>query len=228
MVTRYHLIKTDQAGATRPTNREELQDVTRWLIEELGLPQEEVDTTGVVIRVPTFSQSVEAPEPDLLNSFFVEDLAHVRAEFAAKNFGRALSDYLMVSALPERRDIVRDSTLLRESVSPGRLPLARWPPEGRYPLVLMQCVIRPRRTPDPVMADTLGAKRRKQGDYSTDCPSWFKAEYSLRMDSGDRSSMRWAAWTSRSKIASATRPPPRYSCQSLTGSCAVTTVAPLP
>ena len=30
------------------------------------------------------------------------------------------------------------------------------------------------------MADTLGAKRRKQVGYFTDCPPWFKAEYSFR------------------------------------------------
>lgn len=48
------------------------------------------------------------------------------------------------------------------------------------------------------MADSLGAKRRKQVDYSTDCPAWLVAAYSLRMDSGERSSMRWALWTNRS------------------------------
>lgn len=52
------------------------------------------------------------------------------------------------------------------------------------------CVIRPRRTPDPVMADTIGAKRRKQVGYSTGCPPWFKAEYSSRIDFSERSSMR--------------------------------------
>jgi hypothetical protein len=39
------------------------------------------------------------------------------------------------------------------------------------------------------MADSPGAKRRKQVDYSTGCPSWLVAAYSLRMDSGDRNSM---------------------------------------
>lgn len=60
------------------------------------------------------------------------------------------------------------------------------------------------------MADTLGAKPRKQVRYSTECPPWFKEAYSLRMDSSERSSMRWAPWMNRSRIASATRPPLRY------------------
>lgn len=37
------------------------------------------------------------------------------------------------------------------------------------------CAFRRRRTAGPVMADNIGAKRRKQVDYSTDCPPRFKA-----------------------------------------------------
>ena len=43
------------------------------------------------------------------------------------------------------------------------------------------------------MADTIGAKRRKQVDYATGCPPWFKAEYSSRIDFSERKSIRWAA-----------------------------------
>jgi hypothetical protein len=48
------------------------------------------------------------------------------------------------------------------------------------------------------MADILGAKRRKQVGYFTDCPPWFKAEYSLRMESLEFSSIGWELWTRRS------------------------------
>ena len=86
------------------------------------------------------------------------------------------------------------------------------------------CVFQPSRTPDLMMADTLGASRRKQVSYLPDCPPWGKAEADLRIDSRVVSSMRWALWINRSRMASLIRPPPRYSCQSATGSCEVAIV----
>ena len=48
------------------------------------------------------------------------------------------------------------------------------------------------------MADTIGAKRRKQVGYSTGCPPWFKVEYSSRIDFSEHKSTQCALWTMRS------------------------------
>lgn len=132
------LIKYTTEGEIRPTTKEELEEVTRWLIEELGLPEDEVNVSGVVTRVPIRRQTADAPEPELLNSFFIEDLTRVRDALAAGDVGSALSRYLMTSDLPVRQDVVRDTALLKDTVNPKRLPLARWPVSGRHPLALMQ------------------------------------------------------------------------------------------
>jgi Cdc6-like AAA superfamily ATPase len=46
--------------------------------------------------------------------------------------------YLSLIPAPARRDVVRESAVLRGLLSPDRFPLARWPVHGRYPLFLMQ------------------------------------------------------------------------------------------
>ncbi len=57
---------------------------------------------------------------------------------------------------------------------------------------LLTCAFQPSRTPDPMMPDTLGASRRKQVSYLSDCPPWGKAEAVFLIDSRVESSMRWA------------------------------------
>lgn len=132
------LIKYTTEGEIRPTTKEELEEVTRWLIEELGLPDDEVNVSGVVTRVPIRRQTVDAPDPELLNSFFIDDLIRVREALTTDDVGLALSRYLLMSDSPVRQDVVRDAALLRDTVSPKRLPLSRWPGPGRHSLALMQ------------------------------------------------------------------------------------------
>ena len=69
------------------------------------------------------------------------------------------------------------------------------------------CAFQPSRTPDLAMADTLRASRRKRDSYLPDCPPWGKAEADLRIDSRVVSSMQWALWINRSRMASLMRPP---------------------
>lgn len=132
------IIRQDNSGTIQPTTREALEELTRWLIAELCLPEDEVEPSAIAVRVPIRRKSSEPPEPELLNSFLLDDLARVRRSLRAGDAGPALRRYLQLSEPPERRDINDDLTLVRETVAPARLPLARWPGKGRYPLALMQ------------------------------------------------------------------------------------------
>lgn len=131
------LIKQNEKGEILPVKYSDIQRVTEWLIGELNLPQEEI-TTGFAIRVPQYGRYQEAPEPELLNSFFIQDLVCVRKAFQAGSVGKALSSYLGNNIPKVWRDIVQDQNLLSETLSPERLPLTRWPGPGRHPLYLMQ------------------------------------------------------------------------------------------
>jgi len=132
------LIRTDEDGGVLPASAADLEQVTDWLFRSLGLPAEQVSCKPVSVRVPTWWRTFEAPEPELLNSFFLEDLVRVRAAFRAGEVGAALADFVGARSRRSRMDVVRDLRLLDETLAPRRIPLSRWPLRGGHPLVLMQ------------------------------------------------------------------------------------------
>lgn len=132
------LIRMDEDGEVLPATADDLERITGWLLRCLRLPAEEVSIRPVSIRVPVWGRTFEAPEPELLNSFFLEDLARVRAAFRTGDVGAALRQFLGGRPPRSPADVVREPRLLEETLSPGRIPLSRWPPRGRHPLVLMQ------------------------------------------------------------------------------------------
>lgn len=132
------LIKADEEGESQPVTFFELNEITEWLVQELNLPQNEVNRFGSAIRVPQYSHYSEEPEPELLNSFFIEDLVRVRDQFFKGNIGSALFSYLHGQSDILKQDIIHDKELLAETLAPEKFPLARWPGKGRHPLYLMQ------------------------------------------------------------------------------------------
>lgn len=133
-----HLIERDEEGEVLATTVDSLRNVTAWLRKRLRLPAEEVTTEPVYVRVPAWGRIWEAPEPELLNSFYLEDLARVRAAAKSADLGSAMTSFLTGKASRSRADVVRDPAALEEALAPERIPLARWPVRGRYPLVMMQ------------------------------------------------------------------------------------------
>lgn len=132
------LIHQDHDGEILPVTRRDIQAVTSWLLDTLNLPPEQVAQGGLAVRVPVWSYAGEAPEPELLNSFFLEDLTRVRKAWRSSDVGPALGSYLAEAPPKPRWDVVRDQGLLKEILAPKHIPRARWPIRGRYPLVLMQ------------------------------------------------------------------------------------------
>ena len=88
------LIRQDDSGKILPLSQDLLTEACQSLIERLNLPKAEVASSYFSIRVPTRGDYDEAPEPELLNSFFVEDLVRVRSELGSGRVGEALKRYL--------------------------------------------------------------------------------------------------------------------------------------
>lgn len=132
------LIRQDEDGKIIPLTNSDIAQVIGWLMEFINLPDEEVLRPGIAIRVPQWGANNEAPEPELLNSFFIEDIVKARAAFASGQVGGALAAYMGMALIRERQDVLRDKTVVARTLAPERMPLTRWPSPRRYPLVLMQ------------------------------------------------------------------------------------------
>ena len=132
------LIHTDEDGEVLRLSAGDLQSVTHWLLGRLQLPADQVSLEPVSVRVPVWRRTFEAPEPELLNSFFLEDLVRVREAFRAGHVGAALASFVGGRSARPRADVVRDRRLLDETLAPDRIPLSRWPIRGGHSLVLMQ------------------------------------------------------------------------------------------
>ncbi len=132
------LIRQDEEGKIFPLTNSDIVQAIGWLTKVLNLPEEEVLRPGVAIRVPQWGAYNEAPEPELLNSFFIDDLVKARTAFGSGQIGQPLAAYMGMAPSRERQDVVQDKDIVAKTLAPNRTPLTRWPGPGRYPLVLMQ------------------------------------------------------------------------------------------
>ena len=123
---------------TRPLTRAALFAAYEALVHELGLPREWVEPAEFAIRSFVYFKDPNPPEPLLLNSFFLADLALAQKLFAAGKAPQNLRRYLGVERPQNRRDLLHDTAALAEAVSPGFTNPSRWPGIGRSPLVLLQ------------------------------------------------------------------------------------------
>jgi AAA domain len=82
--------------------------------------------------------SREAPEPLLLNSFFLGDLSRAMSLWRSGTAPPNLRRYLGTERPSARSDLLQDYEALRQAIAPSMFPLARWPGADRHPLVLLQ------------------------------------------------------------------------------------------
>lgn len=133
------LIIQDEDGEIQPIDTQRISQLCGWLMQRLNVPEAPIKKPGIAIRVPVWKDNQEAPEPELLNSFYLEDLYRVKGEFAdEKHIGKALQTYMNAKAEKNYQDVVKEAVLLKNTLRPAKFPLARWPVNGRYPLYLMQ------------------------------------------------------------------------------------------
>jgi AAA domain len=128
----------DKNGDLVPLDAETLQNAFDWLVGLLGLTSDLVEPPTFAVRSYEYYKNPEPPEPLLLNSFFLGDLARVRDQFAQGKATSNLRRYLRVDLPLKQQDLLHDRKALAAAVAPGNFPPARWPGPGRYPLVLLQ------------------------------------------------------------------------------------------
>lgn len=122
----------------RPLARAALFVAYQALIHELGLPWEWIEPPEFAIRSYAYFKDINPPEPILLNSFFLTDLALARKLIAESKFPQNLRRYLGAERPPLVEDLLRDTAALADVVSPGFTHVSRWPGKDRHPLVLLQ------------------------------------------------------------------------------------------
>ena len=130
--------RVDRDGRALPLDRPTIAKAHRWLVERLGLPPDLVEPPSFALRVFHYYKSKTPPEPALVNSFFLGDLARSAAMAADKNLPPGLARYLGATRSPEPVDLLADTDALEAAVAPSTIPAARWPAPGGHPLVLLQ------------------------------------------------------------------------------------------
>lgn len=118
--------------------REEIQTAYKNLVVWLDLPQDLVTPPRFAVRTYDSYRSSGPPDPLLLNSFFLNDLAAAKTLFAEGRATANLKRYIKTEGVTARRDLLQDHEALEAAVAPERMPPARWPGPGRHPLVLLQ------------------------------------------------------------------------------------------
>ncbi|WP_165191650.1 DEAD/DEAH box helicase [Caulobacter soli] len=128
----------DENGAARPLTRAMIDAAHRWLVGTLGLTDDLVKPPRFAIRSLVSFKSAEPPEPLLVNSFYLRDLARARDLFGRGQASGVLQRYMGAIRPAQRPDLFTDRAALAAAVTPGLYPPARWPGRGRHPLVLLQ------------------------------------------------------------------------------------------
>lgn len=134
------LLVVERDGQVQPLTRSGIEKAFEWLAETVSLPQNQRVTPYFAIRHHQWAVLQSDPEPLLLNSFFIEDLAKARSLASNGTLGASLSRYLRLSIPEEQQDLLVDTNrpTLERLVSPEKTPTARWPANGGHPLVLLQ------------------------------------------------------------------------------------------
>lgn len=136
------LPRVDGDTKLAPISAEDLQRAFAWLVDTLNLPADQVVGPSFAVRTYLHFTSKIVPDPLLLNSFFLRDLA--RAKEAAKS-GRlpaTLAAYLGERKPRERRDLLTDAAALEASQAPATAPLGRWPTSPHHiPSLLQQSAV---------------------------------------------------------------------------------------
>lgn len=129
---------TSADGHDLPLTHAALMKTYELLVAELRLPREFVEPPSFAIRTYVWFKDPNPPEPLILNSFFLNDLAWARRLFAEGKAPETLRRYLGVTPPSTRTDVLQDETALQEAIAPKQTPLGRWPSPGRHSLVTLQ------------------------------------------------------------------------------------------
>lgn len=161
------LKRQDAEGRILPLDGATLSSAFDWLVATLALPAALVEAPSFAIRIRLGRSARRQPEVDLLNSFFLGDLALALPLVTSGKAGAALARYLgagregasggggggdggggggsVVDADGADaddgqavNDLLARPDLIEALVAPQRTPPVRWPAPGGHPLVTLQ------------------------------------------------------------------------------------------
>ncbi len=132
------LIQRDNDGEVYPLTKSSIDNLYTLLVDALHLTGHDISPPHFAIRRFEFFASKVPPEPSLLNSFFLEDLAKARLLAEQSKLPHALQFYLSEASPTNRIDLLEDHGGLSDLLQPSLTPLGRWPGPGRFPLALLQ------------------------------------------------------------------------------------------
>jgi hypothetical protein len=108
----------------------------RVLLDRLGLDKGLLETPRYAIR--DISGTEKEPAADIVNSFYLQDLHRVRCALEAGEGGKALMACLGPGRPQQRRNLLKDKSVLEELLAPRLFPAARWPARKPSRLVTLQ------------------------------------------------------------------------------------------
>ncbi|WP_171168116.1 DEAD/DEAH box helicase [Ruegeria sp. HKCCA0370] len=132
------LIRRDRNDDVIPLSKKHIAELFDHLVQALNLAGHEIKAPYFALRRYEFFASKTPPEPGLLNSFFLEDLALARTMESSGALPHALKHYLGIAKPPRQTDLLENDAGLQHLLQPALSPLGRWPGKGRYPLALLQ------------------------------------------------------------------------------------------
>ena len=132
------LVKRDRNDDVVPLTKSRISELFEYLVAALNLHGHVIKAPYFALRRYEFFASKTPPEPGLLNSFFLEDLAAARGLAGAGKLPNALEHYLGVKKPSQRINLLEDDAGLRELLQPALTPPGKWPGRGRFPLALLQ------------------------------------------------------------------------------------------
>lgn len=126
------------SGEALSIDRPTLTATFERLVEILKLPRDLIEPPHFAIRVYHWWKAEEPPDPPPMGSFFLGDLARVKALVTGKSVPGGLARYLGLQRPDTYLDLLCDDAALDVAVAPGVTPAARWPAMGGHPLVTLQ------------------------------------------------------------------------------------------
>ncbi len=134
-----HMVRGhDDEGNPIPIDLDVIHRVHRWLVSQFEVPGHLVEPPTFALKIFHHFKAKNPPEPSLLNSFYLEDLAKASELIGENGAGVGLRRYLGTGRPDDRVDVLSPASAVEPFVAPSLMPQARWPSSGGHPLVLLQ------------------------------------------------------------------------------------------
>ncbi|CAD1790219.1 hypothetical protein XSP_001553 [Xanthomonas euroxanthea] len=135
-------LRPDPSGTDTPIAYATLQKAFSWLVQTLKLPANIVQGPQFAVAAYIGFRSNLVPDPLLLNSFFLRDLARAKDRAMRQALPPALARFLGQTKPSERHDLLHDPQALDQALSPATTPLGRWiTPPNQRPALLQQVAV---------------------------------------------------------------------------------------